>query len=87
MLKINAYCKEQKTYFFIAFLQVSSDLSVVDLDVAFKFTFAVGAAMNTYASFGALAILAWELVFVILPTIYLSILIQVIHYCMMFTWM
>ncbi|RVW43237.1 ABC transporter C family member 10 [Vitis vinifera] len=76
MLKINAYYKEQKTYFFIAFLQVSSDLSVVDLDVAFKFTFAVGAAMNTYASFGALAILAWELVFVILPTIYLSILIQ-----------
>ncbi|RVX04073.1 ABC transporter C family member 10 [Vitis vinifera] len=56
--------------------RVSSDLSVVDLDVAFKFTFAVGAAMNTYASFGALAILAWELVFVILPTIYLSILIQ-----------
>ncbi|RVX04076.1 ABC transporter C family member 10 [Vitis vinifera] len=61
MLKINAYCKEQKTYFFIAFLQVSSDLSVVDLDVAFKFTFAVGAAMNAYASFGVLAILAWEL--------------------------
>ncbi|KAL6349327.1 hypothetical protein AAG906_033983 [Vitis piasezkii] len=56
--------------------RVSSDLSVVDLDVAFKFTFSVGAAMNTYASFGALAILAWELVFVILPTIYLSILIQ-----------
>eukprot|EP00261_Vitis_vinifera_P014118 XP_003631374.1 PREDICTED: ABC transporter C family member 10 [Vitis vinifera] len=56
--------------------RVSSDLSVVDLDVAFKFTFSVGAAMNTYASFGALAILAWELVLVILPTIYLSILIQ-----------
>ncbi|CBI34436.3 unnamed protein product, partial [Vitis vinifera] len=56
--------------------RVSSDLSVVDLDVAFKFTFAVGAAMNAYASFGVLAILAWELVFVILPTIYLSILIQ-----------
>ena len=50
---------------------------MVDLDVAFKFTFAVGAAINTYASFGVLAILAWELVFVILPTIYLSILIQV----------
>ncbi|RVX04077.1 ABC transporter C family member 10 [Vitis vinifera] len=56
--------------------RVSSDLSVVDLDVAFKFSFSVGAAINTYASFGVLAILAWELVFVILPTIYLSILIQ-----------
>ncbi|WJZ81955.1 hypothetical protein VitviT2T_001758 [Vitis vinifera] len=56
--------------------RVSSDLSVVDLDVAFKFSFAVGAAINTYASFGVLAILAWEFVFVILPTIYLSILIQ-----------
>ena len=57
---------------------------MVDLDVAFKFSFAVGAAINTYASFGVLAILAWELVFVILPTIYLSILIQVIHCCLMF---
>ncbi|CBI34440.3 unnamed protein product, partial [Vitis vinifera] len=56
--------------------RVSSDLSVVDLDMAFKFTFAIGAAVTTYASFGVLAILAWELVFVILPTIYLSILIQ-----------
>ncbi|KAJ9706102.1 hypothetical protein PVL29_001594 [Vitis rotundifolia] len=56
--------------------RVSSDLSVVDLDMAFKFTFAVGAAVTTYASFGVLVILAWELVLVILPTIYLSILIQ-----------
>ena len=85
MLKINAYYKEQKTYFFIAFLQVSSDLSVVDLDVAFKFTVAVGTTMNAYANFGVLTILAWELVFVILPTIYLSILIQVIHCCLMFS--
>ena len=60
---------------------------MVDLDVAFKFTVAVGTTMNAYANFGVLTILAWELVFVILPTIYLSILIQVIHYCMMFTWM
>ncbi|XP_034672820.1 ABC transporter C family member 10-like isoform X3 [Vitis riparia] len=56
--------------------RVSSDLSVVDLDVAFKFTVAVGTTMNAYANFGVLTILAWELVFVILPTIYLSILIQ-----------
>ena len=53
--------------------------------MAFKFTFAIGAAVTTYASFGVLAILAWELVFVILPTIYLSILIQVIHCCLMFS--
>ncbi|RVX04078.1 ABC transporter C family member 8 [Vitis vinifera] len=51
-------------------------VGVVDLDMAFKFTFAIGAAVTTYASFGVLAILAWELVFVIFPTIYLSILIQ-----------
>ncbi|KAJ9706091.1 hypothetical protein PVL29_001589 [Vitis rotundifolia] len=56
--------------------RVSSDLSVVDLDLAFKLTFAVGAAVTTYSSFGVVAIFAWQLLFVIVPTIYLTTLIQ-----------
>ncbi|KAF8379641.1 hypothetical protein HHK36_029084 [Tetracentron sinense] len=60
--------------------RVSSDLSIVDLDIPFSFTFALGAAMNTYANFGVLAVLTWQVLFVIAPMVYLILLLQALLY-------
>ncbi|PSR91458.1 ABC transporter C family member 10 like [Actinidia chinensis var. chinensis] len=56
--------------------RVSSDLSVVDIDLAFKFTVCIGTTMNTYFSFGILAILTWPILFVIIPMVFVTILLQ-----------
>ncbi|KHG07928.1 ABC transporter C family member 10 [Gossypium arboreum] len=47
--------------------RVSSDLSIIDLDMAFKLSITVGTTMNTYFSFFVLAVLAWPAAFVIIP--------------------
>ncbi|KAL4565466.1 hypothetical protein LXL04_029562 [Taraxacum kok-saghyz] len=60
--------------------RVSSDLSIVDLELAVKFTIAVGTTMNTYFSLGILAFLTWPILFIIIPTIYVTILIQKFYY-------
>jgi ATP-binding cassette subfamily C (CFTR/MRP) protein 2 len=54
-------------------------LSAVDLDVAFKFSTALGSYMITYSGYGILAILTWPVLFVIIPMVYLTVLLQVIH--------
>ncbi|XVE57998.1 hypothetical protein DITRI_Ditri04bG0134900 [Diplodiscus trichospermus] len=56
--------------------RVSSDSSIVDLEVPFRFAIALGSTLNAYSSFFILAILAWPVVFVIIPLIYLSIFLQ-----------
>ncbi|XP_071689887.1 ABC transporter C family member 10-like [Rutidosis leptorrhynchoides] len=60
--------------------RVSSDLSVVDIELAMKFTIGVGTTMNTYFSFGVLAFLTWPILLVIIPTVYLTILLQKYYY-------
>ncbi|PWA81661.1 ATP-binding cassette subfamily C member 8 [Artemisia annua] len=60
--------------------RVSSDLSVIDLDLAMKFTVGVGTTMNTYFSFGILAFLTWPVLFIIIPTVYVTILLQKFYY-------
>ncbi|GKV40106.1 hypothetical protein SLEP1_g47777 [Rubroshorea leprosula] len=56
--------------------RVSSDLSIIDLEIAIKSVVAVGSTMNAYLTLAVLGILAWPVVFVIIPTVYLSILLQ-----------
>ncbi|KAI8569720.1 hypothetical protein RHMOL_Rhmol02G0299200 [Rhododendron molle] len=56
--------------------RVSSDMSIVDLELAFIFTLTIGTTMNTYFSFGVLAFLTWPILFVILPTVYITIILQ-----------
>ncbi|PSS09355.1 ABC transporter C family member 10 like [Actinidia chinensis var. chinensis] len=56
--------------------RVSSDLSVVDLELAFKLTISIGSTMNTYFGFGVLAILAWPFLFVIIPMVIVTIFLQ-----------
>ncbi|GAB4834507.1 hypothetical protein Ancab_032764 [Ancistrocladus abbreviatus] len=57
-------------------LQVSSDSSLVDLDVPNRVIITVGGTIGTYFSFAVLALFAWELLFVIIPMIYLIIVLQ-----------
>ncbi|PIA49186.1 hypothetical protein AQUCO_01300206v1 [Aquilegia coerulea] len=56
--------------------RVSSDLSIVDLDVPFSFLLSVGATINTYANLGVLAVITWPVLFVSIPMVYLAILLQ-----------
>lgn len=60
-----------------AHLQVSSDLSIVDIDIPFSLIFAVGASMNALANLGVLAVITWQVLFVSIPTIYLALRLQV----------
>ncbi|KAK6947877.1 ABC transporter-like, ATP-binding domain [Dillenia turbinata] len=56
--------------------RVSSDMNIVDTELAFKFTFAVGAALNAYSMFLIMGILAWPIFILIIPTILLTIYLQ-----------
>ncbi|KAL3738257.1 hypothetical protein ACJRO7_019738 [Eucalyptus globulus] len=60
--------------------RVSSDLSIVDINVAFKLTLAFGSTMNAYSSFLILAFLTWPVLFVVIPMIYLTLIIQKYYY-------
>uniref|UniRef100_A0A2P2IV32 ABC-type xenobiotic transporter n=1 Tax=Rhizophora mucronata TaxID=61149 RepID=A0A2P2IV32_RHIMU len=56
--------------------RVSSDLSIVDLDVPFCLMFAVGATTNAYSNLGVLAVVTWQVLFVSIPMVYLAIRLQ-----------
>ena len=58
---------------------MSSDLIVVDLDLAFRLSTALGSFMIAYSGYAILAILTWPILFLIIPMVYLTILLQVIH--------
>ncbi|XP_050223926.1 ABC transporter C family member 10-like [Mercurialis annua] len=56
--------------------RVSSDLSIVDLDVPFGLVFVVATATIAYSNLGILAVVAWQVLFVSIPMIYLAIRLQ-----------
>ncbi|KAI4364935.1 hypothetical protein MLD38_020966 [Melastoma candidum] len=56
--------------------RVSSDLGIVDVELAFKLAIAVGSSINTWFSYLALAIFTWPVVFVLVPMIYLTLVTQ-----------
>ncbi|KAK0598069.1 hypothetical protein LWI29_031332 [Acer saccharum] len=56
--------------------RISSDLSIVDLDVPFSLIFAVGATTYCYTSLGVLAVVVWQVLFVSIPMIYVAIRLQ-----------
>ncbi|XP_037466743.1 ABC transporter C family member 10-like [Triticum dicoccoides] len=55
---------------------VSSDLSLVDLDVPFSFVFSLGAIFNAYSNLGVLVVITWQVLFVSVPMIVLAIWLQ-----------
>lgn len=56
--------------------RVSTDLSIVDLDVVFCFIFAFGATLNTYANLVVLAVVTWQVLFVSVPMVILALRLQ-----------
>ncbi|VAI82637.1 unnamed protein product [Triticum turgidum subsp. durum] len=56
--------------------RVSSDLSIVDLDVPFAFLFSLGASLNAYSNLVVLAVVTWQVLFVSIPMIVLAIRLQ-----------
>jgi ATP-binding cassette, subfamily C (CFTR/MRP), member 2 len=60
-------------------MQVSSDLSIVDLDVSFSFVWCASSAMNTYSILGVLTVLTWQVLFISVPLLILAIRLQVMN--------
>ena len=58
-------------------MQVTSDLSIVDLDVPFAFMFSISASLNAYSNLGVLAVVTWQVLFIAVPMIVLAIRLQV----------
>ncbi|EEE65131.1 hypothetical protein OsJ_20202 [Oryza sativa Japonica Group] len=56
--------------------RVSSDLSIVDLDVPFFFMFSISASLNAYSNLGVLAVITWQVLFISVPMIVLVIRLQ-----------
>ena len=48
-----------------SFIQVSSDLSIVDLDVPFGLMFVAGVSINAYRNLVVLAVVTWKVLFVV----------------------
>lgn len=56
--------------------RISSDLSIVDLDIPFSIIFACGATINAYSNLGVLAVVTWQVLFVSIPVVYVAIRLQ-----------
>ncbi|WOG96156.1 hypothetical protein DCAR_0415487 [Daucus carota subsp. sativus] len=56
--------------------RLSSDLSIIDLELATKFAFSLGSTMNTCFNFGILVVLTWPILFLVIPTVYITIVLQ-----------
>ncbi|PKA58973.1 ABC transporter C family member 10 [Apostasia shenzhenica] len=56
--------------------RVSSDLSIVDLDVPFALIFSVSATLNAYSSLGVLSAVTWPVLFVAILLVCLTICLQ-----------
>ncbi|PON96900.1 ATP-binding cassette containing protein [Trema orientale] len=56
--------------------RVSSDQSIVDLDVPFSLIIAVGAPFTVFANLGVLAFITWQVLFVSLPIVYVAFRLQ-----------
>jgi hypothetical protein len=73
------FCFSFEDFIMVDFLQVSSDLSIIDLDVPFALMFGFSSSLNAYSNLGVIAIVTWQVLFVSLPMIVLAIRLQVIH--------
>ncbi|MBA0651987.1 hypothetical protein Goklo_019277 [Gossypium klotzschianum] len=56
--------------------RVSSDLSIVDIDIPFSLIFTIAATVNTCSNLAVLAVVTWQVLFVSIPIIYAAIRLQ-----------
>jgi len=66
-------------------VQVSSDFSILDMDVAFAFGFAAAASMNALTNFAVNACVTWQILFIVFPFTYAARKLQV-KYCLVPPW-
>lgn len=64
-----------------SWMQVSSDLSIIDLDVPFTLSFSISATLNVCINLGVLCFFTWQVLFVAAPVIFLSVRLQVSNPC------
>ncbi|OIT26709.1 abc transporter c family member 10 [Nicotiana attenuata] len=62
------------------FSRVSSDLSIVDLDVPFNLIFAFGSTTNFYANLTVLPVVTWQVLVISIPMVFLAIQLQKYYY-------
>ncbi|KAK7391290.1 hypothetical protein VNO78_19704 [Psophocarpus tetragonolobus] len=60
--------------------RVSSDLSIVDLDVPFGLIFAVGATATCYSNLAVIAAITWQVLFISIPMLYIAFRLQRYYY-------
>ncbi|WCJ26435.1 ABC transporter C family member 10 [Euphorbia peplus] len=60
--------------------RVSSDLSIIDTEVAYRMLIASGSTISSYSNFLVLAFLTWPVLFVIVPMLYISSRLQAYYY-------
>lgn len=58
-------------------MQVSSDLSIMDIDIPFIIAYTVGGTTNFYTNLIVLAIITWQILFIAVPMVYIAIRLQV----------
>ncbi|XP_051213383.1 ABC transporter C family member 10 isoform X2 [Lolium perenne] len=56
--------------------RVSSDLSIIDLDIPFSFAFSISATMNAYGNLGVLVFATWQVLLVSVPVLLLAAKLQ-----------
>ncbi|XP_047339561.1 ABC transporter C family member 10-like [Impatiens glandulifera] len=56
--------------------RVASDMNIVDLELGFKFGILTGTALNILFTFGVLFFLSWPVLFIVIPIVYVTILLQ-----------
>ncbi|XP_059433997.1 ABC transporter C family member 10-like [Corylus avellana] len=56
--------------------RISSDLSIMDLDVPLSLTFSVASTINVCSALVVLAVVTWQVLFVCVPMIYLAISLE-----------
>lgn len=58
-------------------MQLSSDLSITDLDVPFSIIFTFCSTVTTFSNIGVLAVVTWQVLFVVIPFVFLTFRLQV----------
>jgi hypothetical protein len=55
-------------------------MSIMDLDIPFSLTFAVGGTIVFYSSLTVLAVVTWQVLIVAIPMVYVAIRMQVMNF-------
>ncbi|CAJ1953016.1 unnamed protein product [Sphenostylis stenocarpa] len=61
--------------------RASSDLSIMDIDIPFMISYTMGGTTNFYSNLAVLAIIAWQMLLIAVPMVYIAIRLQRYYFC------